>query len=137
MKKKKTQTIYLAYIEQDFSIENGMTGHVIEAKGHNCHDEEIPIWSDIKYSNYEINNPTSFNDFYIGIGPCNEPCLIFKELKEAIRTLFIDMQSFTYYSYRMHMYDVLRPMLASDEMDIKIILHDKHDNSYKNVSVFK
>lgn len=126
---EKRQTIYLAFIEPDFTTSEGMTGHIIEAEGYNWHDEDMPFWREIKYGDNEIEDANSFDGFYQGIGPHNEPCLIFTELSQAIRTLFLDMECFCRYATRMYHYDILRPQITSDEMYSEIIFTDKDGTS--------
>ena len=67
----------------------------------------------------------SFDEYHINLGPNGENCLIFTNLNEAIKRLYQDIRCFLHSSYRMSLYDIIRPMVFDNETPYQIIFIDK------------
>lgn len=130
----KSQTIYLAYLDDPSPEDYSMTGHVIRAKGKNVHDDIIPIWTDIRYYGRHIPELCSSEGYHYQAGPSKESCLIFTKKNDAVKRLFEDMLCFAKYYKRMSLYEKVDER-EYDACWPTVVYHE--DAEHENIIHFK
>lgn len=114
MKKLEKQTVYLGFLRfnrETFRIE----GHIQKALAVNVHDSDFPIWDKIEYNGEVHPSTSSLENYYSGIGPWGEPCLVFTSLEKAVKRLFGDIHGYCKYSERMELYELVKPNIYTNE----------------------
>ena len=127
------EKIYIAYIEERFTITNGMSAHIIEATGVNKGDEKSPAWSDIEFGNMNLHGMISQGEYYKSLGYCGETCLIFKYKTDAYKRIIEDMICFRKYLERMYNYGIIKPCIINHRTPLTIYYHKK-DESHETFS---
>lgn len=127
------EKIYIAYIEEHFTVTYGMSAHIIEATGVNKGNEISPVWDDIEFGNMNQHGMIPNGEYYINLGYNGETCLIFKDKTDAYKRIIEDMICFRRYYDRMYYYGLIRPSIISSRTPLSIHYHNQ-DGTHKTFS---
>lgn len=101
------QNVFLLFMKYDKS-KGSLNAYIQPATAINRGCNHFPKWESIQYPGKEFDEPTEFHDYYEGIGPLGEPCLIFDNKKAAVKKAFEDIRAMKKCISKMDLYDIIK-----------------------------
>ena len=108
--------VYLAFVRIDQNDAQPFQGVVIKAKGKLLHGEPFLAFDEFEYCGRTVPSMTSFDQYYLAVGPNEETCLVLPDLETAVKEIFVKIRMFTVAGKSMEWLDVIKTELNDDEL---------------------